>query len=920
MSEASASSNSAWIPQQISIILRAPLLIAALLFAMGVFLAQSFYFHPGLLLAALLALAALAGISIFRAPRVAWIALSLLWISLGYWSAQTAPQPAPSPAIRALNDGLLRTLEGTVVAAEPLHRDSATEVDNEDNSAFSGPSTSSQSFDLQVSQAESINDTSDQLLPLPTSTAQRIRMTAQWRIKTPTTLHCGDQVEVVTQLLSPAVYHDPGVWSREQYLATQSISASGSVSAYLPDRLQRINIAGENRAACLLNQWQERLASRIEQLPATMRFLPALLRVQPEDAAMLTAMLTGDRRLLDRPLRNSFERTGTFHLVVVSGLHLAILAALVLWLSESMRASRSVATWITLACTLLFALATGFSIPVQRSFWMIALYLVGRLIYRQRSSLNLIGFAAICILAEQPGSILNASLQMTLLSVLSIAGIALPMLENTVQPLIAATRRFPQTQRDASFTPRMLLFRAQLRWLAQQASPALPLNRAQALVGVCARLVLRLVEIAWTSLIVELALALPMAMYFHRFTLAALPVNLIVLPLLSILLPIAMLMLGALMLWPPLALVPAACAAFLLHVAKGAINFFAQQQWADIRLPSPTLLASLLVVLVLMVAIALSAQAQRFFRLSALAALLLVLPILLWPRPIDAPAHALLFQAIDVGQGDSLLLITPDHHTMLIDGGGLLDYAHSTAGSQSFEIGEDVVSAVLWSRGIRRLDTVVLTHAHADHMGGLNAVIRNFRPRELWVAKNPPVPAYQALLQQAAQAGTQVEKLHQGDARHLDQVRFDVLAPSADYTPAAQPTNDDSLVMRAVWGSESVLLAGDAEAPEEDSIMRQGSLKSTILKVGHHGSRTSTQPAFLAAVSPQWAVISCGLHNHFGHPRPEVLAELQAAHVRTFRTDLDGTTCFLLNGSEVFAMPMCRPQTMLSTDPNPDNR
>ena len=132
-----------------------------------------------------------------------------------------------------------------------------------------------------------------------------------------------------------------------------------------------------------------------------------------------------------------------------------------------------------------------------------------------------------------------------------------------------------------------------------------------------------------------------------------------------------------------------------------------------------------------------------------------------------------------------------------------------------------------------------------------------------------------------------------------------MLAPFADYQPGAEPTNNDSLVLHAAYGATSVMLEGDAEAPVEQAMLAEPGLASTLLKVGHHGSITSTRPEFLARVAPQWAVISCGLRNRYGHPRPEVLEELQAAHVRTFSTDIDGAVCFRLDGKSVSAMPSC---------------
>jgi competence protein ComEC len=140
----------------------------------------------------------------------------------------------------------------------------------------------------------------------------------------------------------------------------------------------------------------------------------------------------------------------------------------------------------------------------------------------------------------------------------------------------------------------------------------------------------------------------------------------------------------------------------------------------------------------------------------------------------------------------------------------------------------------------------------------------------------------------------------------LDGAKVQVLAPLVVYAPGSEPSNNDSLVLRVSYGATSVLLEGDAEEPVERAMLSDPGLQSTLLKVGHHGSVTSTTPGFLARVAPQWAVISCGLRNRFGHPRPEVLRELQSASVRTFSTDINGAACFQLDGASLRADPSCR--------------
>jgi competence protein ComEC len=909
-----------------------PLFFAAVLFAVGIAAAQplALYLRPSLMLVTLVPLAVLCVLAAFRAQRIAGLPLAVLWLLLGTWCAQMEPRPAPAPALAQLSDGLLRTVEGTVVDAGPVRGEAEQDLD-----APNAKEKPAQRVDLRVSSLEVVTDAEDAQEPVTGG----VRLTVQWpqdQVGQP--FRCGERIRTEARLLRPEVYRDPGVWSRQEFLLDQGITSTATVSV---DRVERLGQAAPS-LLCRVSGLQHATSSRLLALPASMRRLPAPLRLSEDDAIMLAAMITGDRTYLTHSLRVGFERTGSFHMLVVSGFHLAIVAGCLFWLARRLRLPRVPATLATILASFAYALFTGFATPVQRSLWMVTLYLIGRLFYRERNPMNTIGFAALCLLAYSPRSLLDSSFQMTLLAVVVIGGVAAPLLQCTVHPYLTATRDLRQIALDNKLPPRQAQFRVVLRIFARALQKAMggkhadhekaaaqgtddqhmQLELFHDTVGIVAlvyfsvlrghlassfawrvfpasvRWLLRVYELIVVSLIVELAMALPMALYFHRITVFALPVNVFILPLLAVLVPMALVTLLLALMGPAYAVLPAMVVAFFLHIGIWLVRLFGSLAWGDFRIPAPLTWQSLtfcalLAAAIVLARLALSTEAH-WLRRAAWAALLLAALAAVLPRPVDHPRNALLMEAIDVGQGDSLLLITPDGKTLLIDGGGHGGGPHQAP--QDYDIGEEVVSEVLWSRGIRRLDIVALTHAHSDHMGGLPAVLRNFHPGELWVGNNPRFGAYNDLLNEAASLHVKVRSLRAGDALAFGPTQVNVLAPFHNYQPGPLPTNNDSLVMRVAYGATSVMLEGDAEAPIEEAMLAEPNLASTLLKVGHHGSITSTRPAFLARVHPQWAVISCGLHNRYGHPRPEVLEELQAAHIRTFSTDINGATCFRLDG------------------------
>lgn len=841
----------------------------------------------------------LLGISLWartRATRIAWAAIMLAWVALG-WAAVSLQPSRQDTSLAPYADSLQRQLEGTVMTAHMI-ADSPQE----------GTPEHAPREVMQVRALRVEDITPDASAMRPVTAGVLVSLMSRDVSRKIDYLPCGTRILLSVRMHPESRYQDPDVWNYADQLQSQgvSVAATGDMKSL------QILPSSSLPLTCIFQRAQHWSSLRLEKLTSSpwMMRLPQAMRWNATDSAMLRAMLFGDRTSLEQNVRVAFERTGSFHLFVVAGVHIGILVAVLFQLFQQLRLPPWIAALLTILLTTTYAVFTGFGEPVQRALFMSSIYLFVLVVARDRQVMNALGVAILVMLVVDPSALFQSSLQMTVLSVFAVGGIAVPLVQRTIGPCVHALKRMEDVPADVDFQPYLAELRVTCRVVGRLTTGWLRWGDgvpvAQRVPAWGLRICLVVMEAVLSTLVAEMVMALPMAVYFHRLTPFAAPANLLALPLVGLVMGGAMVTFLLSLVHPVLALLPAALTALALHGISAVIRALGAFHGADVRVPGPLPWMVGVACVAWLVAVVLL---REHWPLRAWAGCLLVMVafgLVVWPVQPVVARDALTFTSVDVGQGDSEVVTSPEGKVMVIDAGGPVGADEHARTVSTFDVGEAVVSPVLWHDRIRRLDVLAITHAHSDHIGGAMAVLRNFHPRELWISVDIHEPLLQDLLAEAGREGVMVRRLRTGDTALLGSVQVTVEAPDTAYQPGAQASNDDSLMLRLQYGKASVLTQGDAEHRTEDAMVRAGVASVTLLKVGHHGSSTSSGEAFLEQVRPQCAVISCGRGNHFGHPRMQVLQRLQALGVRTSRTDTMGAVRYLLrkDGSVSTAMLM----------------
>ena len=707
----------------------------------------------------------------------------------------------------------------------------------------------------------SLDDREQFLLELEPGAIVRVTLTLRPGDKPPA-IRYGQRIEVDARVRKPRNFGNPGAFDYIRYLARRNVywtatAPAGTTLVVIPGH------CGNRLAEALFNLRQ-----------SAMNQLARLYAGDEYAIRMMEAVLIGGSAPLERSWTEPFRRTGTYHALVISGLHVTVLAGVLLFLLRIAMLNEIAALLIAAAGAWVYAAVSGWSAPVIRAAGGFTIYLAGRFVFRRGRILNILAAVALVFLAVDPSQLFDASFQLSFFAVAAIGALAVPLLDRTSAVYREAARDLHDRGWDPRMQPEAAALRVELRLLAEAIALWTPVKERVSLAFFAAglRAGLWLFEMAVVSAVVQISLALPMVFYFHRLSVTGVSANLLIVPALSAVVPIgfAAVFSGSTLL--------AGFAQGLLRFSEVVARWHARLEPSH-RIPDPPLwLGAALVLSLALLAFALRRRWRHRWLAGAVALGFFAL-MFVHPFPPDIEPGVLELTAVDVGQGDSLFVAFPDGRTMLVDAGGILSFGRS---KPRMDIGEDVVSPYLWTRGIRRLDVIAISHAHEDHIGGLTALLENFRPGELWTGATPPTGRWQGIERRARELGVRVIPRRAGERIGA----VEIIAPPRDYEPSDIARNNDSLAMRIRFGMHTLMLMGDLERQVEYQLGDPG--RATVLKVAHHGSRTSSTEEFIAGARPTFALISAGFENSFRHPHPEVLARLAAHHSTVLRTDLDG--------------------------------
>ncbi len=570
-----------------------------------------------------------------------------------------------------------------------------------------------------------------------------------------------------------------------------------------------------------------------------------IARLPQKEASLLRGLLIGERGEIPFAMKEAFSKLGVVHILAVSGMHVGFVALIFMGGLGLFRVPYRARVILTLLALVFYAYLTNLKPPVVRASFMGALLLLGTILERRTDFYNSLAIAALLILALNPLELFQPGFQLSFSAVLSIVYVY-PKLRAPFFVRTGGWQNNPVVRRPAE----------------------LLLVSVAAFVG-----------------------TMPFTMlYFGRLPNLSVMANLVIIPLVFV--GVANAAVGAV-----LNLIWAACADLYLETVwlclHSAISFV---EWGS-RLPlasteafqvSPLQVLAYFVGAILLFNLNYE-RSKRFLIIFVLA----VLTVLVW-QPIFSPSGRLRIDFIDVGQGDATLLTFPDGRHALIDGGKRTPY---------FDSGRRIVDPYLRRLGIRKLDVVILSHVDSDHLGGLPHILRNFQVDEVWDSgQGKDTQLYREYAMLVDSLGVAHRQPRAGEViTKFAPIQIFVLHPSKRFIEEEKRSaNEGSLSLRVSFGEVDALFLGDIEKDGEAEVRRLGTLLDTeILKVSHHGSKTSSTDKFLELATPAYAVISVAAVNKFGHPHQEVIDRLRTAGATILRTDVERAILMATDGRRI---------------------
>ena len=650
------------------------------------------------------------------------------------------------------------------------------------------------------------------------------------------TIHIGDRLAFESRLRPIRNFGNPGGFDYRRFMAFKKITATAWARG---PRLEVTAAGGPSMPvmASLRGHFQ--------------RFIDSEL--SGESQAVMKALTIGERGGISPSLREVFNRCGIGHLLAISGLHVGIIAVVLMgalkWVFNRFDVllqrgwGHAAAACATVPFVVGYGMIAGMAPSTQRAVIMVVLGLGAYLLRREGDTLNLIALAGLLILVWHPPMLFAIGFQLSFAAVVAIV-LGLQHIWPRMQP---ASHPAPK-----SAGPRLLAFMA-----------------------------VTLYATAGT---------LPLLMYyFQQFSIIGLLANLFAVPLVGFaVLPLGLSALGLLTFSSTLASWCLQAGGFVLDVLLATARWAAGFEFVALRSFQPTVweVGGYYVLLLALIAMRTYPAAKW---LLAAAVTFLALDAGWWYQTRIAHRD-LRLTFLDVGQGNATLIEFPGGSTMLVDGGGYAD-------NRAFDMGRNVIAPFLRRQKILTVDYLVLTHPSSDHMNGLMHVLRYFHPRVLiWNHDRIETASGRAFVDLVKASAIKAPRFENIQRRMtFDQTVIRIFNPPRDFDQRRlaerwRDVNNNSIVLQIAFGGFSVLMPGDAERPAELEMLQEigSGLHSTILLVPHHGSRTSSSNAFVQAVAPAIAIVSCGWRNRFGLPHPEVLARYEAIGSRIFRTDING--------------------------------